>query len=220
MKITSLTKHLGIAALVLGLVAGCASAQQQETEQTQGPTDAEVEEQIQAARDTNEKARSMGADWRDARKLINEAESAYDSGNNEQAYNLAREAERTAKQNIDDYRQAQQEQEQQEQMAAEQEQSEPNMRSYTVKQGDTLWGISGRSVGYNDPYQWPLIYRANKGKIDDADLIYPGQQFTIMANPSNTQVNRAIDHAKNRGDWELGRVEQSDKDYRREASGM
>jgi LysM repeat protein len=86
-------------------------------------------------------------------------------------------------------------------------------RSYTVVRGDTLWDISGSTLGYNDPYQWPLIYRANQNRIDDADLIYPGQTLTIEAEPSRSAVNAAIEHAKTRGAWELGPIEESDKAY-------
>jgi curli biogenesis system outer membrane secretion channel CsgG len=32
---------------------------------------------------------------------------------------------------------------------------------------------------YNDPFMWPLIYKANKAQIKDPDLIYPGQTFAV-----------------------------------------
>ncbi len=220
MKISSLTKHLGMAILVLGLAAGCASTQeQQQTEQTEGPSDSKVEAAIQDARDTNQEARSMGADWRDARKLINEAETAFENDNNEQALNLAREARLTAEQNIEDYKEAQRNKEQQ-QAEQEEMESEPKMRTYTVERGDTLWGISASSRGYNDPYKWPLIYRANTDKIQDADLIYPEQKLRIRTNPSADQVDLAVEHAKNRGEWELGKVESADRKYLGKAGGM
>lgn len=223
MKISSLTKHLGLAILVLGLAAGCASTQQQqETEQEQGPSDSKVEAAIQDARDTNQEARSMGADWRDARKLINEAEAAYEKGNNEQALNLAREAKLTAEQNIKDHKEAQRqkEKEAEQEMAENDDMSQPEMRTYTVERGDTLWGISASSKGYNDPYKWPLIYRANTDKVKDADLIYPDQKLRIRLNPGSEQVDLAVEHAKNRGEWELGKVESADRKYLGEAGGM
>jgi len=34
-----------------------------------------------------------------------------------------------------------------------------------------------------------------------------------MADPSSSEVNRAIDHAKTRGEWELGVTEGSDLRY-------
>ncbi|WP_029896565.1 LysM peptidoglycan-binding domain-containing protein [Desulfohalovibrio reitneri] len=51
--------------------------------------------------------------------------------------------------------------------------------SHTVVKGDCLWNISEEAQVYNDPFMWPLIYKANRGKINDPDLIYPGQVFSI-----------------------------------------
>ncbi|HKK13746.1 MAG TPA: LysM peptidoglycan-binding domain-containing protein [Gammaproteobacteria bacterium] len=84
---------------------------------------------------------------------------------------------------------------------------------YTVARGDSLWSIAGQSDIYNNPYEWPLIYKNNASKIRDADLIYPGQVFDIERNPSSADVDAAIHHAKTRGSWSLGRVEQSDQSY-------
>ena len=85
--------------------------------------------------------------------------------------------------------------------------------SYTVSSGDSLWGISAMDNIYGDPYQWPLIYRANSGQIEDADLIFPGQVFNIDQGVSNAQLKAAIAHAKNRGAWSVGVVEASDREY-------
>ena len=85
--------------------------------------------------------------------------------------------------------------------------------SYTVMTGDNLWNIAGSSSVYGNPYQWPLIYKANADKISDADLIYPGQVFTIERNPSAADVDAAVMHAKTRGAWSVGAVEESDKAY-------
>ncbi len=52
-------------------------------------------------------------------------------------------------------------------------------RDYIVVKGDTLWGISGSSSGYNDYFLWPLIFKANRDQITDPDLIYPKQDFCI-----------------------------------------
>lgn len=55
--------------------------------------------------------------------------------------------------------------------------------SYTVRlipeRRDCLWRIAEYSEIYNDPFQWPKIYSANKDQIKDPDLIYPGQVFQI-----------------------------------------
>jgi len=87
--------------------------------------------------------------------------------------------------------------------------------NYQVERGDSLWGISGKAEIYANPYQWPLIYKNNSGKIEDADLIYPGQVFAIDNNPSSSEVSAAVQHAKTRGRWSIGVVEQSDKAYLR-----
>lgn len=89
----------------------------------------------------------------------------------------------------------------------------PATGSYEVAKGDNLWNISGKPSIYNNPYQWPLIYKANSGKIKDADLIYPGQVFDINSNPSAADVDAAVSHAKTRGKWSLGAVEDTDKAY-------
>ncbi len=207
MKISAYTKRLSVAALVLGLAVGCATAPEQETETCEGISP-DVQAAIDEAKSVNADARAMGAEWRGARKIINQAESAGSECDDDRAMRLADEAQMMAEESIEAYRRMQEEQQ-----AAEEEQQEPEHRNYTVKRGDTLWGISGRSVGYNDPYQWPLIYKANEDKIKDADLIYPDQRFKIMADPSSSEVDRAIDHAKNRGEWELGVTEGSDLRY-------
>lgn len=87
-----------------------------------------------------------------------------------------------------------------------------NGGQYSVNSGDNLWDISAKADVYNNPYQWPLIYKANSGKIKDADLIFPGQVFDI-ATSSPAEVNAAVTHAKTRGAWSLGAVEDSDKAY-------
>ncbi|MCI1981997.1 MAG: LysM peptidoglycan-binding domain-containing protein [Oscillospiraceae bacterium] len=50
-------------------------------------------------------------------------------------------------------------------------------KTYTVKSGDTLWGIAKRFYGNGTKYT--TIYNANKGKIKSPNLIYPGQVLTI-----------------------------------------
>lgn len=84
---------------------------------------------------------------------------------------------------------------------------------YTVVRGDCLWNIAGKDSIYGNPYEWPLIYKANQDKIKDADLIYPGQVFSINRNASSAEIDAAVHHAKTRGRWSLGVVEQSDKAY-------
>lgn len=85
--------------------------------------------------------------------------------------------------------------------------------SYTVVSGDNLWNIASSSSIYGDPYKWPLIYKANKSKISDADLIYPGQVFDIDQSPSSSEASAAVNHARTRGAWSVGSVEASDTAY-------
>lgn len=53
----------------------------------------------------------------------------------------------------------------------------PKVKTHTVKKGDTLWGIAKKYYGNGAKYT--QIYNANKGKIKNPNLIYPGQVFTI-----------------------------------------
>ncbi|MDH5389403.1 MAG: LysM peptidoglycan-binding domain-containing protein [Gammaproteobacteria bacterium] len=85
--------------------------------------------------------------------------------------------------------------------------------SYSVVGGDNLWDISGKENIYANSYQWPLIYKTNRDKIKDADLIYPGQVFDIDQNASSSDIDAAVNHAKTRGAWSIGSTEQSDSDY-------
>ena len=49
--------------------------------------------------------------------------------------------------------------------------------SYTVIKGDCLWKIAKRFYGVGS--RWTEIYNANKSKIKNPNLIYPGQVFVI-----------------------------------------
>jgi nucleoid-associated protein YgaU len=50
---------------------------------------------------------------------------------------------------------------------------------YKVYPGDTLWGIAKMPGHYGRGEMWPKIWRLNKNKISDPDLIYPRQVFLI-----------------------------------------
>lgn len=50
-------------------------------------------------------------------------------------------------------------------------------RTYTVKKGDSLWAIAKKY--YGDGSKWPRIFDANRSKIKNPNLIYPGQKLSI-----------------------------------------
>ena len=55
--------------------------------------------------------------------------------------------------------------------------SAPSVKTYTVKSGDCLWNIAKKYYGNGARYS--DIYNANKDKISNPNLIYPGQVLTI-----------------------------------------
>jgi len=92
------------------------------------------------------------------------------------------------------------------------------LTSWTVVEGNNLWGIACKEEVYNVPQQWPLIYKANLDQIKDADLIYPGQVLVIPRDSSQADIDGAIKHAKTRGAWAVGPVEDSDVAYIKSSS--
>ncbi len=50
---------------------------------------------------------------------------------------------------------------------------------WKVYKGECLWRIASYPEVYGNAVKWPVIYRANKDKINDPDLIYPNQIFEI-----------------------------------------
>jgi len=60
--------------------------------------------------------------------------------------------------------------------------------NYTVVRGDHLWGIAKKSEHYGNGFAWPMIYKANRDKIKNPDLIYPQQVFSI---PKLTEEEKA-----------------------------
>lgn len=87
------------------------------------------------------------------------------------------------------------------------------VKRYVVVRGDNLWAIAAMPVVYKDGFKWPLIYKANVDRITDPDMIYPGLKLKIRHDYSADEIRRAIEHAKNRGNWKLGIVEDSDRSY-------
>jgi nucleoid-associated protein YgaU len=77
-------------------------------------------------------------------------------------------------------------------------------RSYTVVPGDYLIKISGMPRIYSDEARWKRIFRANRDKIDDPNLIYPDQIFLIPRDvPSTHTVVEGESLAIISGYWEV-----------------
>lgn len=209
MKFNHLIKPFFIIMLVLGLVAGCAT-------DSSNVSDTSAEQAIADAKSANAKASAMGAAWRDTGKIIKAAEDALAAGDEAAATDLANKARRQAENAM---KQAKDQEAALLASGAITGSSDSTGGviaggdSYQVTTGDNLWSISGQDAVYANPYQWPLIYKANRDKIKDADLIYPGQVFDIDRNASGADVDAAVEHAKTRGAWSVGAVEASDEAY-------
>jgi nucleoid-associated protein YgaU len=207
MKIMKTFKFISLIALVLGVAIGCSSTSQESGCTEQGANDA-----IAAAKAANEKAKAVKNEWRDTGDIIKKAEKALADGKCDEAMKLANQARTQAENAV-----AQEESEKQRIghmfTGAAPAPTTAGEGQYSVVKGDNLWRISAKPNIYNNPFQWPLIYKANSSKIKDADLIYPGQVFAINTSPSSADVAAAVRHAKTRGAWSLGKVEESDKAY-------
>lgn len=62
---------------------------------------------------------------------------------------------------------------------------------YLVQKDDCLWEIAGKNRVYGDPFQWPLLFKANRDEIQDPDLIYPRQSLLVQKGYSQEEQNEA-----------------------------
>lgn len=69
--------------------------------------------------------------------------------------------------------------------------------NYTVKSGDTLWGISG--VFLKSPWNWPKLWGMNLAEIRNPHLIYPGQQLFLDRNNGRATLRMRQAAAANAG---------------------
>jgi hypothetical protein len=57
---------------------------------------------------------------------------------------------------------------------------------YTVKKGDTLWGIAKKFL--KDPWQWPEVWTENNQKVTNPHLIYPGETLLLVYKNRRPQI--------------------------------
>jgi nucleoid-associated protein YgaU len=150
----------------------------------------------------------------DAQRTLEEARRAYEAGDYVTARQLAetalakaRQAEETARQ-VGATKRAEMEamaQQQAQEMRDPGAMPRPYPTNHIVIKGETLWWIAEYNQIYDEPFQWPVIYKANRSQIKDPDLIFPDQNFVIPREPDLTAEMRkeAIKFAKNRGPWSL-----------------
>ena len=62
--------------------------------------------------------------------------------------------------------------------------AKPGTVLHTVRPGDTLYEIARRYLG--NGVRWPELFRANTGRITNANLIYPGQKLYVGADGKPT----------------------------------
>ncbi len=218
MTMRTYARLFSVALLSVGLITGCASTEEASDSMS-------AEQAIADAKAANAEAKAVNYEWRDTGKIIKKAEKKLADGDDEGAIKLANKAKAQAEIAV-----AQADVENKKFLNANTDTSAAassssssargagamaagRVSSYSVVRGDNLWNISGKDEVYADPYQWPLIYKTNRDKIKDADLIHPGQVLDIDQNASASEIDAAVNHAKTRGAWSLGDTEQSDRDY-------
>ena len=59
--------------------------------------------------------------------------------------------------------------------------------NYTVKAGDTLWGISGLYL--KSPWRWPELWGMNLADIKNPHRIYPGQQLFLETRDGRARLS-------------------------------
>ena len=62
--------------------------------------------------------------------------------------------------------------------------------NYTVKRGDTLWGISGMFL--RSPWRWPELWGMNLQEIRNPHLIFPGQQLYLERKDGRARLRMGV----------------------------
>ena len=169
---------------------------------------AEAESAIAGAEDALEQAREAGAQeyaasqYNKAVSKLDEAKAEMQKGdcNYLTARKLADEAAKLANAAADAARKAKAEEERKkaEEAARLEELKNRRLAEWTVERGDTLWEIATHEKVYADPFLWPLVFKANRSKIKNPDLIFPKQVFTLTQDASEGDKKSAVRHARNR----------------------
>ncbi|MCE9499693.1 MAG: lipoprotein LipL71 [Leptospira sp.] len=94
-------------------------------------------------------------------------------------------------------------------------------KKYIVKSkvpSDCLWRIAGYKFHYGNPRLWTKIYKANKAKIKNPDLIFPKQAFDIPPKKGSTVKSRNskdIDDTESSGKKNSGEKKTSKGDKKK-----
>ncbi len=146
----------------------------------------DAEEAIASASKAIGAAREVGADTTIAESLLEWARGFFAQGDYSTATSRAWEAEVSANEAREAALAKREEEEvvEAEEVAVEEEEVvEAPARIYVVgtweRDRDCLWNIAKKRRFYGDPWKWKRIYRANRDKIKDPDLIYPEQRLII-----------------------------------------
>jgi hypothetical protein len=68
--------------------------------------------------------------------------------------------------------------------------------SYVVRKGDSLWTIAGNADILGDPFQWPLLFKANRDQIQDPDFIQVSEDLSYGQACTPQQIATAVKEAQ------------------------
>jgi LysM repeat protein len=69
---------------------------------------------------------------------------------------------------------------------------EPEAYDYTVKRGDCLYKIAGKTTSIGSSVLWPLIYRENEETVENPHRIYPGQVLQVRRQYDPEERRKAL----------------------------